>query len=74
MSTFELMDQLTDRVRMHVVDLNLVHEVLNRLPESEDGKDLPAYVRVQALVSAYVQLQKRLTDGSLSDGPQGQGH
>ena len=62
MSTLELMDQLTDRVRMHVVDLNLVHEVLNRLPESEEGKDLPAYVRVQALVSAYVQLQKRITE------------
>lgn len=66
MSTLELMDQLTDRVRMHVVDLNLVHEVLNRLPESEEGKDLPAYVRVQALVSAYVQLQKRLADGTVS--------
>lgn len=66
MSTLELMDQLTDRVRMHVVDLGLVHEVLNRLPESEEGKDLPAYVRVQALVSAYVQLQKRLADGTVS--------
>jgi len=66
MSTFELMDQLTDRVRMHVVDLNLVHEVLNRLPETEEGKDLPAYVRVQALVSAYVQLQKRLADDTVA--------
>ena len=65
MSTLELMDQLTDRVRMHVVDLNLVHEVLNRMPETEEGKDLPAYVRVQALVSAYVQLQKRVADGTV---------
>ena len=51
---------------MHVVDLNLVHEVLNRLPETEEGKDLPAYVRVQALVSAYVQLQKRLADDTVA--------
>ena len=66
MNTLDLLDQLTDRVRGDVADLRLVHEVLNRLPESEDGKDLPAYVRVQALVSAYVQLQKRLADGTVS--------
>lgn len=66
MNTLDLLDQLTDRVRGDVADLNLVHEVLNRLPESEEGKGLPAYVRVQALVSAYVQLQKRLADGTVS--------
>jgi putative NIF3 family GTP cyclohydrolase 1 type 2 len=62
MNTLKLLDELTDKVRTHVVDLGLVHEVLNRLPETEDGKNLPAYVRVQALVSAYVQLQKRITE------------
>lgn len=63
MNTLDLLDQLTDRVRGDVADLRLVHEVLNRLPESEEGKSLPAYVRVQALVSAYVQLQRRISQG-----------
>lgn len=74
MSTFELMDQLTDRVRMHVTDLNLVHEVLNRFPEVETGRDLPAYARVQALVAAHVQLQKRFAESTVGNGPQGEGH
>jgi len=65
MNTLDLLDQLTDRVRSEVADLKLVNEVLDRLPESAETTNLPAYVRVQALVSAYVQLQRRVADGTV---------
>jgi hypothetical protein len=65
MNTLELLDQLTDRVRAEVADLKLVNEVLDRLPEAAETTNLPAYVRVQALVSAFVQLKGRLLDATL---------
>jgi hypothetical protein len=65
MNTLELLDQLTDRVRSEVADLKLVNEVLDRLPEAAETTNLPAYVRVQALVSAFVQLKERLLDATL---------
>ncbi len=65
MHTLDLLDQLTDRVRSEVADLKLVNEVLDRLPESAETTNLPAYVRVQALVSAFVQLKERWLDATL---------